>query len=505
VLFRSELVPLLRAGETHILRANQFAPNATVTYRVMAFTPDLELLSENNERSLELPVVPAEVRIEAEALDAMDPGTTRIVNVTVADDGPYPLVLRLETRSAGPQARLDATTIALGPGESRVVPLRITAAPDERAGTHLVVVRALDGDGPRAQRTIPVTVAERPAALLLPHVARGPPGELLVQLDAVNTGNVALDAAVVVTSHGKELARVALADLAQGRRDLVSLKAALPPETPPQRMPATLSLVRDGVTLASAPIDLDVRPYSELDVRATPREDGAFDVRVEHRGNANATRDVVLLDVPPGVDARPTATRLTLAPGGAADFVVNVDTHGASANGLFKLQVALVDPAPADGAAKPHLAPLTLDLRSAKLDIADVRRDEASPTEGGTVTYRAVIRNDGAKDAKGTPVELYADGLLVDRKEVPDLPPGQTTTIDLTWDAAAGAHGIVLAIDAHGPLGEDAPAYTERLQVASSVVPGASFARDLPLPALGWLVLVVAAVALARRRSPWRP
>ncbi|HWH08220.1 MAG TPA: CARDB domain-containing protein, partial [Candidatus Thermoplasmatota archaeon] len=182
-VLKEEFVPLLRPGETHVIRANQFAPNASVTYRVLAFTPDLELLSENNERSVELPVFPAEVRIEAEPLDDAEPGATRLVNVTIVDDGPYPLALRLEARSGGPLARLDRSQVALAPGESARMPLRVTVAPDERAGVHLVVLRALDGDVVRAQRTIPMNVAERPAAVVLPHVARGPPEALLVQLD----------------------------------------------------------------------------------------------------------------------------------------------------------------------------------------------------------------------------------------------------------------------------------------------------------------------------------
>lgn len=504
-VLKEEVVPVLHPGETHLVRANQFAPNASIVYRVLAFTPDLELLSENNERSVELPIFPAEVRVEADALDALDPGATRVVNLTVVDDGPYPLTLRLDARTDGPLGRLERAQVALAPGERATVPMRVTASADERAGVHLLVVRALDGDTVRAQRTVPLKVAERPAALLLPHLARGPPGDVLVQLDAVNTGNVALDGAVVVRAlNGTELARAPLANLTQGRRDLVTLRAALPPDTAPGRVNATLAVVEDENTLASLPIDLDVLPWSELDVKTTPRADGAYDVHVEHHGNARATRDVVLLEVPPGVDARPSTARLDLEPGAAADFTVQVQPQSGAPSGLFKLHLALIDPAPADVAAEPRLAPITLDLRAADLDVGTVRRDEVDPGEGDLVTYRAVVRNDGAKDAKSVPVELYVDGLLVDRKEVASLPPGQSTTVDLAWKATSGAHGIVLAIDAHGPLGDDAPAYTERVQVASSLVPGASFMRDVPAP-WGALVLVaLVAVALGRRRTSWR-
>ena len=507
-VLKEELVPVLAPGASHAIHANQRAPAQSTSYRLVAFTPDVETRADNNEHALELPVFPPELRLEGPAEPVrVEPGAALAVPLRLANDGPHPLLVSLAF--AGGDARLatlGTRDAALAPGESRNVTLTLEPDASLRAGPRKVVVLAETAEGVRTRRTVEVEVAPRPAAAVVPLLARGPPSDVRVELDVLNTGNVPLaPEAVVRDAAGAVLLRARLDEVPPGVARLSPLSLRLPEGTPPGALPARVALESEGRALAEAPLALDVRPWSRVSARvgADPVEGAtrAYTLTFAHEGNAPASRRPVLLGLPEGVSARYDADEVDLAPGATRTLRLEVAADKAAPPGLYLLQAGLLDPADPD-ALLGNLTTLPLDLRRGVLDLPLARRVGAeTPVAGERVAYAVTVRNRGDAPTLPAPVHLYVDGRLVAREDVGPLQPGETREVTLAWPAAAaGVHGVVLAVDPHGAHGHDAAAFAESLDVRSGapIVEGLS---RVPVPGALWaLVALAAACALLRRR-----
>lgn len=504
-LLKEETIPVLRVGETRAMRANQFAPNASTRYTVFAFTTDLELLSDNNEQSLDLPVFPAEIALDGEGATARlvrDGNAT--LRFALRDDGPYPVDLELRLPAGSSLARVSPAEVQLAPNERVEVALELRAPASQPAGNVSLPLKVYRDGILVAQRTVDVVVEASPAALLAPDPVAGPPQSLNVTVDVVNLGNVGLAPTLrLLDEDGSTLGETSLAALPLGRSSLARFAANVSPQTPPGVRHGSVALVQDGRVLNATPVDIEVLPWSRLDVATrAPNASSAqpaYEVRVAYDGNVGDVVRPRVLGLPPGVSARVEPEQLRLDPGDAANVRVVLDAADATPTGLYNVQLALAGTRTL--AAKPALAPLALDLRAAHL-VLDGLPDAAnlSATDGSSLAFAPRVLNDGDGASAPLLVGLYVDGVLVDAARVPSLAPGASAPARLAWKATPGAHGVIVALDPHGPHAHDAPAWSRPVLVAASGVPGADLARRVDAPGLALALLALAALAFGRDR-----
>lgn len=502
-VLKEELVPLLRPGQVHVISTNQIAPEQSTTYQVVAFTPGLELRSENNQHTLELPIFPPELALALPGgAPEVRPREELTLTARLENTAPYPQLVELSLEGAGALVRLPQTRLALGPDEARDVTLEVSASATARAGEHLVLLHAVSAEGFRTRLTVPVQVAEERAADLLVYQARGPPDALEIQMDAVNQGNLELAPTLVVRdAQGREVAREPLSALPVGRASFATVRAALPPATPPGTMPATVELVQDGRTLARSDVALEVAPWGRVDARVTGTQDAAhgrtYNLSLAYEGNVPSTRRPVVLGAPVGTRVVLGDPQLDLSPGDRRDLSVRLEPPAGAAPGLYLAQLAFVE----DGRdlQLANLTPLPLDLRRADLELAGAQRKDATVRAGQDVVYVALVRNAGDRAATDVPVELYVDNVLRDRQVVARLDPGDSVPVRLAFEAGGSAASVVVAVDPHGPHAGDATAFAERLVVEPGVLDAVPGASRVPFPPVGG-VLAAVLVALAGRR-----
>jgi hypothetical protein len=508
-ILKEEVIPVLKVGDSFLASTNQIAPPNTTSYQIVALTPDVEIAPDNNAQSLELPILPPELVISVpDAELVLAPAARQSVPLNVTNNAPYPTVVNLTMGEGARFASLPASRLALGPGETRAFTLRLEPGERELAGVTQVAILVETSEGVRTRRTLDVEIEARPAAATVAYLARGPPQEVRVEFDAVNTGNVELrPQAVLRDASGALLLRQDLPAIAPGKARFASVALRLPDATPPGAHGATLSLEAGGVKLSDAPLTLDVDRWGRIAARATAagvvNGQQVVDIALAYDGNAPTIRQPVLLNTPQGVVAKYSEESVTLNPGETRNLTLRIASPRAAPNGLYLLQAGFVDPQDGETTLLGNLTSIPLDLRRAKGELVSARRVAAEvPTGGDTVEYVAKVRNAGDRPGAAIPVDLYVDGALVSRQIVESLGPGEVREVRLAYAAESGRHAVVLAVDPHGPDADEALAFAETLEVKQGVVEGVPGLSQVPGPSPLLLVALVAlAAALFRRRA----
>ncbi len=115
----------------------------------------------------------------------------------------------------------------------------------------------------------------------------------------------------------------------------------------------------------------------------------------------------------------------------------------------------------------------TLTIATARPDlvVSDLFWSPASPKAGDSVTITATIHNDGGGTvAAGTRLDtaFNLDGVTtVDHTLAGDLAPGGTFTVQTTWTAATGSHGVSATADSSSAVTEDYEGNNSRSETIS--------------------------------------
>lgn len=81
------------------------------------------------------------------------------------------------------------------------------------------------------------------------------------------------------------------------------------------------------------------------------------------------------------------------------------------------------------------------------LIVQSITWSPAGASTGDMVTLTANIKNLGDSRSQSTQVEWYIDGLLLGKKDLPEIDPSSSETSTFDWTAVAGQHKIKLIVD----------------------------------------------------------
>lgn len=510
-VLKEEHLSVLAAGDEYVIATNQFAPPNSTTYRVIAFTPDLELSSANNENELMLPIFPPEIAWGGDDTLQVTWGLDAARTLTLTNSGPFPLLVNLSVSRGRDIGTVEPGRVALAPGENATINIVVHSSARLTAGAHPITLRVEDAGVTRSQRTILVDVPTVVRLDVVPHASRGPPTALRVGFDAANTGNVPLNAtARLVDLNGTTLGSAALGLIPVGAARFVSIDAALPAETSPGSANAMLIIANGTDDIRRDPIKLDVAPWGRLDVEARPLAATSLEVTyalaLRYHGNVPTQRSAVILGAPADVATQFSAPTIALSPGEEANETLTIVRSGARSDGLFSLRAGFVDPSgiESDAVTLEHLVALPLDMRQGNLRIENATREPGgSVTQGDSVVYHARLRNVGTFVTVNDSLALFVDGSLESFVWVEPMRPGEDRDVRLEWRAGSeGIHEAALVLDAFsGRRSTDPPAYVETLPVTPSLLGSIGADHRVPAEGMPFALLAIVALALGRRRS----
>ncbi|HVL48881.1 MAG TPA: CARDB domain-containing protein [Candidatus Thermoplasmatota archaeon] len=503
-VLKEERFDALAPGETRFVHVTQFAPAASTTYRLQASTADVELFSSNNEATLALPIFPPEIAIARLASPkVVEPGVEATIVVPLSNVGAHPWTLDLSV--SGGRGSVEPDRVALAPGESREVVVRL-AVPPHAAGPRPAVLRAEGAGGLVFERTLPITIREVTRVDVVPMYARGPPATVRVDVVVVNPGNTRTSPLLeVLDADGARLAARALEPLDPGATRTETVVVGLPRATPAGHVPA---IVRASAGTAESRSEtlLDVQAWGAVEFRAPSvsgnGERGFFAWEIVYDGNVASVRRPALFGAPEGVRATFDRNEIRLDPGATLLLNASLEVDEGAAPGLHELRVALIDPGRPSSLAelKAESATIPLDLRRARLALeatlpraADAGRDVEIPVR---------VTNMGDRASSVVAVDLYVDGVLQATIALDPIAPGRAKDAILRWTPRDGARNLAVVLDPRGPHALDAPAVAATVLVQATIEGNLENARrSVPGPE-ALFAAVAALVAFRGRRSP---
>jgi len=114
------------------------------------------------------------------------------------------------------------------------------------------------------------------------------------------------------------------------------------------------------------------------------------------------------------------------------------------------------------------------------LVIHDITRSPENPSIGDTVTFTAIIKNQGSSQAASSHVAYFIDGPLKGYEVVPEIGAGATVNNTFTWTAQAGSHAITVVADSKGIITESNENNNEKTVTYEITTP------DLVIEAITW-------------------
>ena len=80
------------------------------------------------------------------------------------------------------------------------------------------------------------------------------------------------------------------------------------------------------------------------------------------------------------------------------------------------------------------------------IEVLDVSIDSGKLVEGEKVRITVTIKNSGTSAARNTTVFFRVDGDLLERKEIFHILPGETKSVNATWETKKGKHNITIEV-----------------------------------------------------------
>ena len=519
-------IPYVGPGQEVAVTFNWLAQKGEHDLRFLARAEQAEATNDNNRNPgvgvTLLTVKGYEVKVDIPAIgQVLEPGTEVAVPFTIVNEGNAGEELTLRAKAPkGVHFLLPRDGFYLRPGETYEATATLQLPAEAVAGEQFISIEAIARENPMkvASARAAVDVRAYYAGSVVASLAEGAPPALVVPVTLFNEGNslepwtVDVDLPAGWTVEETLPAKVVVPP---HERAVLELHVTLPGVTPPGprtvKVTATMpnNETREGVAtvlvekLRAAAVSLkDEAPPKPVVGKLS------YDITVANAGNVKAPFELVLLNVPEGVEAVVSPASFDLAPGAAAnatltlrpDADVPAGTHLVTGYALFQG----VSPQSREG--RLNLQSISVPILRQDLSVGLLEyAPRADLAVGDRVTVKVPVHNRGGSPVSDLPVHLYVDDVFMAEAVVPRLGPGERADVTLNWTAVAGTHTLTVVVDPYEDVvdGDRADnAVSALATVGTQGGAGGLAAGRLPVPAPGGALLLLALLGAALAAIP---
>lgn len=518
-------VPFIAPGGEVVLTFNWLAQKGEHDLGFLLLTEGLQLSTDNDRNPgvgiAKLTVKGYEVSVEIPAIPGiLEPASDVKVPFKVINTGNAGEELRLKASAPnGLSVLLPRETFYLRAGETYEGTATLHLPAQAVAGEQFISIEAVSRENPmkvaaaRAPANVrafyggsvvPMLVDDAPPQLTIPVVLRNEgnslePWNVTVRLPAGWVARETLPAKVVVPANGQAT---------------LELHVTVPETTAPGERFVTVRATMPNGERRDGTISVNVLPLRAASVTVSPEAPKpaqgalAYPVVVENTGNVQAPFEMVLVNVPSGVEVKLEKTKFELPPGGKVLTTMLVRPNASIEAGSYAVTGYTlfpgVNPDTAEGRA--NMQPLSVsivlhDLRLGGLEYAP----RADVGVGDRVTVKVPVFNRGQTTLTNVPAHLYVDDVFIAETMVPSVAPGQKVDVTLNWTAILGTHTLTVVLDPYkdtvdGNREDNAVSALATVGVDSPT--GGIAAGRANVPGFGFS-LVLAAIALALIAGVW--
>lgn len=460
-------VPFIAPGSEVVLTFNWLAQKGEHELFFRALTEGIQLSTDNDRNPgvgvTQLIVKGYEVSVELDAVPGiLEPGTDVKVPFKVVNTGNAGEELRLRASAPnGLSLLLPRETFYLRAGETYEGVATLHLPAEAVAGEQFISIEAVSRENPMkvAAARAPANVRAFYGGSVVATLADGAPPTLTLPVTLRNEGNSLEPWNVSVRLPAGWVAREVLPAKvvvpANGQATL-DLHVTVPETTAPGERTIAVRATMPNGERRDGTISVNVLPLRAASVTITqeipkPAQGAlAYPVVVENTGNVKAPFEMVLLDVPSGVEVELVQSRFDLPPGGKVLTTMLVTPNATLEAGAYAVTGYTlfpgVNPDTAEGRA--NLQPLRVsivrqDLRLGSLEYAP----RADLDAGDRVTVKAPVFNRGQVALTNVPVHLYVDDVFIAETVIASLAPGQKVDATLNWTAVVGTHTLTIVLD----------------------------------------------------------
>ncbi|MEA3199699.1 MAG: hypothetical protein QOE90_1127 [Thermoplasmata archaeon] len=530
----AKTIAFIPAGGQAIVTFNWLAQKGEYNLSFDVRNEQLQLSTDNDHFPgtglVLLTVKDYEVHVDLAPLPAaIDAGSSLKVPFNVTNAGNAGEELRFVAQAPqGVTVTLPRDGLFLRAGETYNGVARVDVSDVAVAGAPIpqfMKVLAISRENPMkvASAQAPLAVRAEYAGSLVATVASGSPPALLVPITARNEGNSLEPWTIRVDLPAGWAAQETLPSKLvvppRGQATLL-LHVSVPMGTAPgPQAVVTHATMPDGETREGA-VSANVLPVRAatakvVDADAKPAQGAlAYPVAIQNEGNVATPFELLLTQLPAGVQATIEPSRFSLAPGAKTVATLLVTPNASIQAGDYPVTAYALFPGVTPDTAEGHANVQQLKVSIVRPDL-QVSTLEYAPRQGlragDRVNVRVPIANGGTGAAADVPVHLFVDDVFAGETRVASLAAGGQTEATFNWTALPGAHTLTAVVDPYNdtvdPVRAD-NAVAAQVNVGGGDITGGLAAQrsKVPGPELGLALVALAALALAlAKRGPRRP
>jgi len=177
-----------------------------------------------------------------------------------------------------------------------------------------------------------------------------------------------------------------------------------------------------------------------------------FPISMENRGNTDETLSLSIEGLPTGFIAKTGVVRadsITLVPGGQLGTNISVKLPSDFRTALQEFSIRTVTQS-----GIVHTAKFSIHILAPDLLVSDVSFGSGRFTAGKAAHATVTVDNRGTFEAEAIRVSLLQNGHKVASGKIAFLSAGTRGTVDLVWNARAGAANLTLLVDPENTITE---------------------------------------------------
>ena len=203
------------------------------------------------------------------------------------------------------------------------------------------------------------------------------------------------------------------------------------------------------LSLEMAPSYITISPGSVKD----------FSLEVKNTGNSNISVDVLVTESPSDWTVTIDTQHFYLDADGTVFLTGTMETSEDSVIGNYDVEILFKETRDGVDILEHEIDVKVEDFPDLAITAADINISDLNPKDGESVTITFTIRNHGTLEAvsiyvKVVQVTTSGSRPLIHEETIPSIMPGESYTIEISWQAAASADQIEVEIDPESLIDE---------------------------------------------------